>query len=117
MFARLSDVCAQDAAYAERFRALGARPEAVSVTGTMKFDTAEVADRIDGDADLARAVGLRPGTVGPRRGDEPVWVCGSTGPGEEQVVSTPTAPCSPPTPRCGWRSSPGTPSGSTRWRP
>jgi 3-deoxy-D-manno-octulosonic-acid transferase len=79
MFWRLSDVCVQDAPYAERFRALGARPDAVRVTGTMKFDTAQVGDRVAGEAELAEAVGLVPG-----RG--PVWVCGSTGPGEEAVV-------------------------------
>ena len=48
------------------------------VTGTMKFDTALVADRAPGDAALAAAVGLA--------GDAPVWVCGSTGPGEEPLV-------------------------------
>jgi 3-deoxy-D-manno-octulosonic-acid transferase len=79
MFSRLSVVCAQDETYAERFRLLGAPPGRVRVTGTMKFDTAEVADRIDGADDLARAVGLRPG-------DESIWVCGSTGPGEEEIV-------------------------------
>ena len=79
MFRRLAAVCAQDQTYAERFVALGAPPGRVSVTGTMKFDTAQVADRIDGAEDLAAAVGLR-------AGDEPVWVCGSTGPGEEEIV-------------------------------
>jgi 3-deoxy-D-manno-octulosonic-acid transferase len=79
MFRRLAMVCAQDETYAERFRSLGAPPERVRVTGTMKFDTAQVADRIDGADDLARAVGLRPGA-------ERVWVCGSTGPGEEELV-------------------------------
>jgi 3-deoxy-D-manno-octulosonic-acid transferase len=51
----------------------------VRVTGTMKFDNAQVADRIDGADALADAVGLHPGA-------EPIWVCGSTGPGEEQIV-------------------------------
>jgi 3-deoxy-D-manno-octulosonic-acid transferase len=79
MFRRLAEVCAQDPTYAKRFVELGAPADRVRVTGTMKFDTAQVADRIDGDRDLAAAVGLRPG-------DEPIWVCGSTGPGEEEVV-------------------------------
>ncbi|HTK74613.1 MAG TPA: 3-deoxy-D-manno-octulosonic acid transferase [Gemmataceae bacterium] len=78
MFRRLAVVCAQDPAYADRFIALGAPADRVRVTGTMKFDTAQVADRIPGDDALAAAVGLRPG--------EPVWVCGSTGPGEEGIV-------------------------------
>ena len=79
MFRRLSLICAQEQAYADRFRALGAPPERVRVTGTMKFDTAQVADRIDGADQLARDVGLRPG-------EEPILVCGSTGPGEEQLL-------------------------------
>ncbi|HEX8914783.1 MAG TPA: 3-deoxy-D-manno-octulosonic acid transferase [Humisphaera sp.] len=78
-FARLAAVCAQDEEYAGWFRALGARLQAVSVTGTMKFDTAQVADRIPGDADLARDLGLL-----PKAG--PLWVCGSTGPGEEAIA-------------------------------
>jgi 3-deoxy-D-manno-octulosonic-acid transferase len=78
MLRRLSAVCVQDAGYAEQFRQLGAPAERVAVTGTMKFDTALVADRAPGDTALAAAVGLTDG--------DPVWVCGSTGPGEEPVV-------------------------------
>ena len=78
-FRRLAFVCAQEQTYAERFLALGALPSAVRVTGTMKFDTAQIADEMEGAEELAAAVGLRPG-------DEPVLVCGSTGPGEEQVL-------------------------------
>ncbi len=78
MLGRLSAVCVQDEAYAAQFRTLGAPADRVAVTGTMKFDTALVADRAPGDRALAAAVGLT--------GDAPVWVCGSTGPGEEAVV-------------------------------
>lgn len=80
MFRRLSAVCAQDEAYADRFRRLGARPEVVRVTGTMKFDTARVEDGgVPGTDALAEATGLQPGR-------EPIWVCGSTGTGEEAIV-------------------------------
>jgi 3-deoxy-D-manno-octulosonic-acid transferase len=79
MFRRLERVCAQEPGYAERFIALGAPADRVRVTGTMKFDTAEIAESIDGTDELAESVGLRPG-------HEPIWVCGSTGPGEEQIV-------------------------------
>ena len=78
MLRRLSAVCVQDQAYAEQFRQLGAPADRVSVTGTMKFDTASVAERVPADEALAAAVGLD--------GSGPVWVCGSTGPGEEQIV-------------------------------
>ena len=53
--------------------------ERIVVTGTMKFDTANVAEFVEGDAALGRAVGLE-------KGKEPIWVCGSTGPGEEEIV-------------------------------
>jgi 3-deoxy-D-manno-octulosonic-acid transferase len=79
MFRRLARICAQEEIYAERFIELGADPARVEVTGTMKFDTAVIADHIEGDGELATAVGLYPG-------QEPIWVCGSTGPGEEAVV-------------------------------
>ncbi len=79
MMRRVRRICVQDETYARRFIAMGADPESVLVTGTMKFDTAHVADHVDGDEALAAAVGLHPG-------DEPIWICGSTGPGEEQIV-------------------------------
>lgn len=78
MFAKLSWVCAQERVYAERFIAMGADAKRVEITGTMKFDTAQVADAIPGSDELAASLGLKL--------SEPLWVCGSTGPGEEQIV-------------------------------
>src|SRR5918992_5346119 len=78
-FRRLDLVCAQDATYAGRFIELGTAPQRVRVTGTMKFDTAQMAEQVEGVTELAAAVGLKPG-------EESVWVCGSTGPGEEEIV-------------------------------
>jgi 3-deoxy-D-manno-octulosonic-acid transferase len=85
MFRRLRWTCAQDDVYAERFVGLGVSPDRLSVTGSMKFDTAFVgsldqAEPVVGTNDLARAMNL------DRSG--PVWVCGSTGPGEESIVLT-----------------------------
>jgi 3-deoxy-D-manno-octulosonic-acid transferase len=79
MFARLHHVAAQDPTYAQRFAELGVRQNRISVTGTMKFDNAPIADRLPGQDELAAAVGLSPGK-------HPVWVCGSTGPGEEEII-------------------------------
>lgn len=78
MFGSLAVVCAQDEDYARQFKALGAPAERVKVTGTMKFDTAQAGMSVTGVEELATAMGLG--------GDEPVWVCGSTGPGEEPMV-------------------------------
>jgi 3-deoxy-D-manno-octulosonic-acid transferase len=77
MFSRLAATCVQDEIYAGRFKKLGA-PD-IQVTGTMKFDTAQITDRLSGTYELAREVGLRPS-------DERIWVCGSTGPGEEALI-------------------------------
>jgi 3-deoxy-D-manno-octulosonic-acid transferase len=79
MLRRLVNICAQDKTYAQRFEQLGAPRDRIYVTGTMKFDTAEVADRVAGDEQLAIEVGLKPG-------QEPILVCGSTGPGEEPII-------------------------------
>lgn len=76
MMGRLTLTCAQDEVYAERFRRLGAR--AVRTTGTMKFDTAEVTDKVPGTDALAGELGIDPAA--------PLWVCGSTGPGEEGLI-------------------------------
>lgn len=79
MFRRLDLVLAQDRLYAERFVSLGANPEKVFVSGTMKFDTAQPGQKIEGVSQLADSVGLRPEL-------EMIWVAGSTGPGEEVIV-------------------------------
>ena len=79
MFRRLTLICAQEMVYAERFMALGVPPHHIVVTGTMKFDTANLAP----PSSLARK---RADEVGLRLGLEPVWVCGSTGPGEEPMI-------------------------------
>lgn len=79
MFARLAAICAQDQTYANRFIALGAPADRVSVTGTMKFDTAKISDTVAGADELGEDVHVYPGR-------ELIWVCGSTGPGEEKLV-------------------------------
>ena len=78
MFARLTTVCAQEKTYAARFISLGTPRSRVLITGTMKFDTAQIASSITGDTELAASLGLSSA--------DPLWVCGSTGPGEETLV-------------------------------
>jgi len=78
MFRRLAAVAAQGQAYADRFVDLGTPAERVSVTGTMKWDTAVLADEAPGAAELAEAMGIRR--------DLSLIVCGSTGPGEEALL-------------------------------
>ncbi|GIW93160.1 MAG: 3-deoxy-D-manno-octulosonic acid transferase [Pirellulaceae bacterium] len=77
-FRRLAAVAAQDELYAERFIELGCRPEAVSVTGSMKFDGL-LADRSHPEVRNRAMLWA----VGPQ---DCVWVAGSTQPEEDRVV-------------------------------
>jgi len=73
---KISCIAAQNSEDAERFKALGAKPEQVAVTGSLKFDisvTPELA---------ARAVALRRQWA-PHR---PVWIAASTHEGEERII-------------------------------
>ncbi len=78
MFERLAWVGAQDDEIAARFTSLGVSQERVQVLGSLKWDTAAVGQSVDGADALAEALGLDR--------ERPLWVCGSTGPGEEEVV-------------------------------
>ena len=76
LFQGLHAVAAQDEAYAMRFRAMGSDP--VRVTGSMKWDAAnlapvgEAADRLASELGIDRS--------------KPLIVAGSTGPGEEKLL-------------------------------
>jgi 3-deoxy-D-manno-octulosonic-acid transferase len=71
-------VAVQDATYAERFVALGARPETVHVTGSMKYDGAQTRRDNPATRRLARLAGLAAGDV--------VFLAGSTQEPEETVA-------------------------------
>ncbi|WP_160013003.1 lipid IV(A) 3-deoxy-D-manno-octulosonic acid transferase [Pseudomonas sp. 8BK] len=77
MLAELDLLAAQTALEAERFRSLGARPECVEVTGSIKFDLT-----ID-PALFTRAAALREQWQATRR---PVWIAASTHAGEDEIV-------------------------------
>lgn len=78
MFRRVTWVGAQDATYASRFAELGVPPDRIEIVGSVKYDGADLSDHVDGQDELAREMGLD-----PRR---PLLVCGSTGPGEEEII-------------------------------
>ncbi|WP_271409491.1 lipid IV(A) 3-deoxy-D-manno-octulosonic acid transferase [Pseudomonas sp. Q1-7] len=77
MLAELSWIAVQTEAEAERFRNLGARPECVEVTGSIKFDL-----RID-PALPQRAAALRGQWAAESR---PVWIAASTHAGEDEII-------------------------------
>ncbi|MEN6576667.1 MAG: 3-deoxy-D-manno-octulosonic acid transferase [Phycisphaerales bacterium] len=76
-FSRIDRVLAQTEQYAERFRELGCPAERVLVTSSLKYDTAQVADRVEGDEALAQQLNL---------GGAKLWVAGGTGNDEEKIV-------------------------------
>ncbi|WP_312911222.1 lipid IV(A) 3-deoxy-D-manno-octulosonic acid transferase [Stutzerimonas nitrititolerans] len=77
MLAELSLIAVQTAAEAERFRQLGARPECIEVTGSIKFDLT-----ID-PALLMRASELRAQWNAAQR---PLWIAASTHAGEDEII-------------------------------
>jgi 3-deoxy-D-manno-octulosonic-acid transferase len=77
IFKKVTLVLAQTEQYARRFQALGCPKAKVIVTGSLKYDTAQVADKVAGADELARQLDLA---------DEPLWVAGGTGPGEENII-------------------------------
>ncbi|WP_339523262.1 lipid IV(A) 3-deoxy-D-manno-octulosonic acid transferase [Pseudomonas sp. EA_35y_Pfl2_R111] len=77
MLAELDLLAVQTALEAERFSSLGARPEYVEVTGSIKFDLT-----ID-PALLNRAAALREQWQATQR---PVWIAASTHAGEDEIV-------------------------------
>jgi 3-deoxy-D-manno-octulosonic-acid transferase len=77
MFENLSLVLAQTEDYARRFKYLGCPEKQVIVTGSLKYDTAHIADTIEGADELAARLCLN---------QQPLWVAGGTGVGEEEII-------------------------------
>ncbi|MEW6463635.1 MAG: lipid IV(A) 3-deoxy-D-manno-octulosonic acid transferase [Pseudomonadota bacterium] len=77
MLAELSLIAVQTQAEAQRFLDLGARPDCVEVTGSIKFDL-----KIDAEL-LQRAAELRHQWQAEQR---PVWIAASTHAGEDEIV-------------------------------
>ena len=78
MFFRKVDlVLAQTNEYAQRFIALGCRSKRVIVTGSLKYDTAQIADTVEGADTLATRLNIV---------NERLWVAGATGDNEETII-------------------------------
>ena len=84
-------IAPQDETYAERFRALGARPEAVHVTGSMKYDGAQTDRNNPATRRLAELAGFAD--------DDIVLLAGSTQEPEEQMALDTFIKLSPKWPR------------------
>ncbi|MFC1792942.1 3-deoxy-D-manno-octulosonic acid transferase [Planctomycetota bacterium] len=75
VFQKVNLVLAQTEQYAQRFREIGAGN--VIVTSSLKYDTAQITDKVEGTDALAAKLNID---------DERIWVAGGTGPGEEQII-------------------------------
>jgi 3-deoxy-D-manno-octulosonic-acid transferase len=75
IFRKVHLVLAQTDEYAQRFREIGAGN--VIVTSSLKYDTAQITDMVEGTDTLAAQLNIS---------NERIWVAGGTGPGEEKII-------------------------------
>jgi 3-deoxy-D-manno-octulosonic-acid transferase len=85
IFRKVGLVLAQTNEYARRFKELGCPDEKVIVTGSLKYDTAQITDKVEGADTLAAQLF---GKIENRKSkiENPLWVAGATGPGEEEII-------------------------------
>jgi 3-deoxy-D-manno-octulosonic-acid transferase len=77
MFGKISLTLAQTEQYAQRFKELGCQDEKVVVTGSLKYDTAQITDKVQGSDVIAAQLNI---------GSERLWVAGATGNDEEKIL-------------------------------
>jgi 3-deoxy-D-manno-octulosonic-acid transferase len=78
IFRKVTLVLAQTAEYAERFRQIGCPDERIIVTGSLKYDTAQVTDKVEGADALAAQLNIDK--------SDTLWVAGGTGNDEEKIL-------------------------------
>jgi len=93
IFRKLSLILAQTDEYAQRFIEIGSRGKRVIVTGSLKYDTAQITDKVEGADTLAEQLF---GKIENRKSklvrrpsggiENPLWVAGATGNDEEQIL-------------------------------
>ena len=77
MFGKISLTLAQTEQYAQRFKELGCQDEKVIVTGSLKYDTAQITDKVQGSDAIASQLNI---------GSERLWIAGGTGNNEEKIL-------------------------------
>ena len=77
IFKNLTLVLAQTDEYAQRFIHLGCEAKNVITTGSLKYDTAQIADIVAGADIIADKLNIS---------NQPLIVAGGTGPGEEKIM-------------------------------
>ena len=78
IFQGITLTLAQSPEYAQRFIQLGAKADRVIVAGSLKYDTAQIADKVEGADRLAEGLNIRK--------DQRLFVAGGTGDGEEKII-------------------------------
>jgi len=78
IFQKVTLILAQTEEYARRFIQIGAVAERVIVTGSLKYDTAQISDKVEGADALAKQLNIA--------GTDRVWVAGGTGNDEEKIL-------------------------------
>ena len=77
IFSKLGLVLAQTELYAQRFKAVGVPEDKVVVVSSLKYDTAQVTDNVEGADELAQKINIQ---------NERLWVAGGTGTDEEKIL-------------------------------
>ncbi|MGD8786412.1 MAG: 3-deoxy-D-manno-octulosonic acid transferase [Phycisphaerales bacterium] len=77
IFGKISLVLAQTEQYAQRFKELGCSNNNVIVTGSLKYDTAQITDKVEGADTLEAQLNI---------GNGKLWVAGATGNDEEKIL-------------------------------
>jgi len=77
IFENVTLVLAQTERYAGHFKAIGAPPAKVIVTGSLKYDTAQITEKVEGADQLADQLALK---------NHRLWVAGATGNDEEKII-------------------------------
>jgi 3-deoxy-D-manno-octulosonic-acid transferase len=91
VFGKIELALAQTEEYAERFKKIGVPEKNVVVTGSLKYDTAQADDKVEGTDILAEQLN-QAGWTFPKnskygvQGTPYIWVAGATGPGEEEII-------------------------------
>ena len=85
MFANVTCILAQTEQYAQRFRLLGCDTDKVIVTGSLKYDTAQITDKVEGTDALASQL-FGKYEIRNTKYEIPLWVAGGTGNDEEAII-------------------------------
>ncbi len=77
IFSKIGFVLAQTEQYAQRFKELGCLNYKVIITGSLKYDTAQITDKVEGANALETQLNIS---------NERLWVAGATGNDEERIL-------------------------------